>query len=130
MSATHSSPARMKKGIALFGLLFALVCFSGVFAQDSLFRRQDTTRFHIDPVQITIKEPAKPNPLLSETVTRPSGELMSWPNYPLTAQQIEQRDRINNRTVGQQIVHDVVETAAQSIINRKKNKRPAQVPRF
>lgn len=120
-----------KKNRLLFLPIIFLVFTAGAQEPASVQASSyDSTRFHIDTIRITLKEPIKHNPLLDQTINRPSNELMYWSNYPLTAQQIEERDRIRNRTFGGQIVHDVIENGTRSIINRKKNRPPATVPRF
>lgn len=95
----------------------------------NLFAQQDSSR----PLSaIVFKKPVPANPFLSSKVTytykKPSGELMSWPNYPLTAAQIAARDKedeANSKPVPY-LVNQVVNT----LLNGKKQHRPAQVPRF
>ncbi len=78
------------------------------------------------------KKPAKPNPLLSEYIKPSKYELMYWPNFPLTPAQVEARDREwerrNNRTIGEQIAGDIINSSVNRLIYGKK---PVAVrPRF
>lgn len=58
--------------------------------------------------------------------TRPTNQLMSWPNYPLTAAQIEQRDRNWKQE------HKLSSVVAKDIITSflSKKKRTAVQPKF
>ncbi len=50
---------------------------------------------------------------------------MYWPNYPLTAAQIQARDkewdRENNQSPGQQIAGEIMESAINNLINGRKS---------
>ncbi len=72
----------------------------------------------------------KPAPDLSERFKRPTNQLMSWPNYPLTAQQIMQRDEKYNQPIGKQIASEIAESYINSLLSGR-NKKPVAVrPRF
>ncbi|MEO6541411.1 MAG: hypothetical protein ABIN74_10485, partial [Ferruginibacter sp.] len=64
------------------------------------------------------------NPLLAEYIKPTKHELMYWPNYPLTAAQVEARnkewDRKFNRPIGQQIVGEIVDSYINTILYGKK----------
>ena len=54
---------------------------------------------------------------------------MYWPNYPLTAAQIAERDKKYNRPIGQQIADEILESTINSLIYGKK--KPVAVrPKF
>ena len=64
------------------------------------------------------------NPPYKPFVLRKGGELMHWPNYPLTAGQIIARQadwqRRNSQTIGEQIASDIIKSYVNSIISGKK----------
>lgn len=64
---------------------------------------------------------------------RKGGELMHWPNYPLTAAQIIARQadwqRRNNQTVGERVAGDIIKNSVNSLIYGRKS-APATVPKF
>jgi hypothetical protein len=80
---------------------------------------------------------ANTNPLLSIHLRPTKSELMYWPNYPLTATQIEARnkqwERRNSQTFGEQVASDIAKEIIKNQINAilygRKN-APAVVPRF
>ena len=72
----------------------------------------DTNDFHLNPLlRSAFKNPINANPLVAEFIKPTKYELMYWPNYPLTAAQIDvrQRNRNNNLPVGQQIAKDAID---------------------
>lgn len=90
---------------------------------------QQSPGFHINPLRVSgLNQPLKANPNLNDHFKSPAHELMYWPNFPLTAQQIEQRDRYNNRPFGQQVAEGVTETFIKSLL--KSRKPVAKTPRF
>lgn len=101
--------------------------------KDSLFTRP------VSPVVVSIsKRPVQLmrlhiNPPYKPFFARKGGELMHWPNYPLTAAQIIARQadwqRRNNQSVGEQIASDVIQGQINSILNGRKTKS-AVIPRF
>jgi len=82
------------------------------------------TAFHL--VSITaIAADSTPRSTSSYIYVAPKNELMRWPNYPLTAQQIEERDRKNKQ---KSFGGDIIDEKIQSLVNRKKKttvKQPA-----
>jgi hypothetical protein len=74
----------------------------------------------------TFKKQVKPVPGLNERFKTPNNQLMSWPNYPLTAAQITYRDRQYDQSVGQQIISDVAGSYINAILSGK-NKKPVVV---
>lgn len=112
-------------GIALISILA-----STAVAQNGPIKK-DTFSFHINPQYISsFKDMLKANPNLNEHFKRPNNQLMSWPNYPLTAAQIEQRDKKYYLPWGQQLVSDIIGTYLNGVINSKKDKPAASVPKF
>jgi hypothetical protein len=70
---------------------------------------------------------SKPSPSYTKlTYTRPNNQLMSWPNYPLTAAQIEQRDKQweQDNKLSNIIAKDIVT----SMLSKKK--KVAVIPKF
>ena len=77
-----------------------------------------------------IKTTLKPNPQINERFKRPNNQLMSWPNYPLTAAQIAARDARYDRPITRQIIEDIAESYVNSILNGTRKKPVATVPKF
>ena len=73
------------------------------------------------------------NPPYKPFVLRKGGELMHWPNYPLTAAQIIARQadwqRRNSQTIGEQIASDIIKNRVNALIYGKKMP-VAVVPKF
>lgn len=69
----------------------------------------------------SFKKPIQVNTLFDEYIKPGRFELMYWPNYPLTPAQIEARDRINDRSVGQKIASDIAASAINNLIYGKKS---------
>ena len=87
--------------------------------------------FHINPI---LDQPAKRSFTASPNLnkhfnTQPKGELMFWPNYPLTAEQIARRDEKFNQPLGKQLLDDISSDVLKTIISGRK-KAPAKAPRF
>ena len=113
----------LKKPIVNILLIFSFGL--AAHAQNDTLRK-DTTRFFIKPIPVTYStDPIKPNPKLNEHFRSPNNQLMRWPNYPLTAEQIEKRDKNNHKTVGEQVATDVIKSYLKS-----KKKPAATAPRF
>jgi len=90
---------------------------------------------HLSPLLVSsFKKPARPVENLNEHFKSPDNQLMFWPNYPLTATQIEARqrewDRRNSQSLGQQIAGDIAETYIKSIISGRNKKPVATAPKF
>jgi hypothetical protein len=66
------------------------------------------------------------NPVIKTRYARPNNQLMSWPNYPLTAYQIQQRDKqlAESRKLKNVIANDVLK----SLLSKKTT--IAVIPRF
>ena len=73
------------------------------------------------------------NPPYKPFVLRKGGELMHWPNYPLTTAQIIARQadwqRRNSQTIGEQIASDIIKNRVNAWIYGKKMP-VAVVPKF
>lgn len=84
----------------------------------------------INPLLLkAFKNPSKVNPILTEHIKPTKYEMMHWPNYPLTADQIEARDKQYKQSFGQQIVGDIVDSYVNSLLYGRKT-APAVVPKF
>jgi hypothetical protein len=120
--------------------IIIILVFVGAFvltstAQDN--NSNEVKRPTLNPLlKSAFKKSVKPNPIRSEYVKPGKHELMYWPNYPLTAAQIEARnkewERRNNKTIGGQILSDItsdiIKTQVNSLIYGKKP--VAVVPKF
>ena len=101
-----------------------------VYAQNDVSKK-DSSNLHLNPLLLSsFKKPVKPNPSLNEHFKSPNNQLMYWPNYPLTAAQIEERDKRNNRPFKEQIVHDVIDSYIDGLIKGKPKKPVAKPPHF
>ena len=77
--------------------------------------------YHLNPLLLSsFKKPTKANPLFTEYIKPSKYELMHWHNYPLTAAQIETRDRRYSRSAGQQIVSEIADSYINAILYGKK----------
>ncbi|MEO7306286.1 MAG: hypothetical protein ABIR78_13110 [Ferruginibacter sp.] len=102
-------------------ILFIIVPVSAQTVKASI----KASEYHLNPLLLSsFKKPAKANPLLAEYIKPTKYELMRWSNYPLTAAQIEARnkewDRQNNRSLGEQIAGDILETYLKAVLSGKK----------
>jgi hypothetical protein len=80
---------------------------------------QDTPHFHINPLRASgLKEPIKANPNLNDHFKIPNNQLMYWSYYPLTAQQIEEREKCYNTSFGQQVFQGVTESFINTFLIR------------
>lgn len=101
-------------------------------SQDRLVQKDTVSR--LNPLLYTsFKKQAKPNPFLTAYIKPRKHELLYWPNYPLTAAQLEARnrewERRNNQSIGRQIANDIIESYVNSLIYGKKH-TPVVVPKF
>ena len=102
-------------------IVLVLFFSSTVFAQVST-AISNTKSITLNPIlSSAFKKPLKANPLLQDHLKPSQHELMFWPNYPLTAAQIQQRDQKNNRPPGQQIADDIISNYVNAIIYGKKS---------
>ena len=109
----------------LIMLFFSLAAFS---QSDSL--NKDTNSTKLNPLFIAaLKKPIKANPFLVERIKPTKHELMYWPNFPLTAAQIEARDRLRSRSLGKQISDDIIKNYVNTLIYGKKIPS-AVIPKF
>jgi hypothetical protein len=94
------------------------------------FAKPDVDSSKHNPLFIAaLKKPIKANPILAERIKPTKHELMYWPNFPLTAAQIEARDRLRNRSIGRQISEDIIKNYVNTLIYGKKIP-PAVIPKF
>ena len=109
----------------VFTLSFALASYAQTVEADI-----NSTHVELNPLfRSAFKNPVKANPLLAECIKPSKYELMCWPNYPLTAAQIAERQRKNNEPFGKQIADDIISTVVSNIIYGKKT-APAKIPKF
>jgi len=118
----------------ILSIVLAMVFASPAQAQNKLKASSDSSR-HLSPLLVSsFKKPVRPAENLNEHFKSPSNQLMFWPNYPLTAAQIEARqrewERRNSYSLGEQIAGDIAEAYIKSIISGINKKPVAVVPRF
>ena len=117
----------------LLNIIFIAAFSINASAQNNDVNR-DSNKIKLSPLlRSAFKKPLKANPLLAEKIKPSKFELMYWPNYPLTAVQIEARDREwqrrNRQTIGEQIASDIIKNQINSLIYGKKMP-VAVVPKF
>ena len=116
-SCTKYSPQLLQRTILCFGLiLFIIVPVSAQTVKVNI----KASEYHLNPLLISsFKKPIEANPLFAEYIKASKYELMRWPNYPLTAAQIEARDRRYSQSIGQQIVGNMVNSYINAILYGK-----------
>lgn len=72
------------------------------------------------------KEPKATRTYLHLDYTRPNNQLMSWPDYPLTAYEIEHRDR--RREQENKISNKIAKDIITSLLHKKK--KAAVIPTY
>jgi hypothetical protein len=93
--------------------------------------KKDSSILHLNPLLVSaLKNPLRPATGLNDRFRRPNNQLMSWPNYSLTAAQIMERDKKYDQPVGKQIASDIAESYINSILNGKNKKPVVAAPRF
>gem|GEM_PF-4589321 len=116
----------MKKTILHIALFLLAGSFSYGQNKPPVSERLD---FHINSLhQTSFKKTKVQEPNVNNRLRLWDGQLMYWPFYPSTAQQIENRLNGNNQSVPQYLISEVVTT----LINARKNSRKpsGQIPRF
>lgn len=108
--------------------LILLSLFS--FAQTDTLFNKPSQPFQIITQPVRFHEPRKTDPNLQLRMKASPIELANNPNYPITLQEFDRRIREYNKTFGEQIVDDIIISAANRILYPKKYKRPAKVPHF
>lgn len=109
--------------------------FASLTQAQNKLKATNTSPNHLSPLLVSsFKKPAQPVENLNEHFKSPANQLMFWPNYPLTAAQIEARqrewDRKNSQSLGQQIAGDIAEAYIKSIISGRNKKPVATAPKF
>lgn len=90
----------------------------------------NNTPVKINPLLLSaFKKQEIPNPLLAERVKPSKHELMYWPSFYLTAQQIQYRNKNLNQSVTAQIANDIISNYVNNLLYGKKMP-VAVVPRF
>jgi phosphoglycerol transferase MdoB-like AlkP superfamily enzyme len=122
MFLSHSKYLLLKPLKLTACLVAVLLCHCSVLAQEKIAAANQSTLFYYHSF-------AKNNTAHTYSklqYTRPDNQLMSWPNYPLTAVQIEQRNKQweQDNKLSNKIAKDVIT----SILSKKK--KPAVIPKF
>lgn len=113
----------------ILSIIIILIYSLTTFAQNRILLK-DTSIFHFNPIlTAAFKKAHKPNSNLNDRFKSPNNQLMYWPNYPLSAAQIEARGRKNNESIVKQIASDLIYSYVNSLLYGKKHK-PATVPEF
>jgi len=104
----------------LFGMVISLCCSLNSKAQDHRPVPDRLYYYH----SFTSSKPAHPYTKID--YTRPNNQLMSWPNFPLTATEIERRHRVAEQESKPSSV------IAKDIITNllKKKTKTAVIPKF
>jgi hypothetical protein len=121
---------------------FVLLMFFATagYAQNTPTYNDSVLALHFSPVVVSVyKKPVQimtlhfNPPAYKPYFVQRGGELMHWPSYPLTAGQIEARNREwqrrNNQSIGEQIASDVIKNRVNALIYGRKT-APASVPKF
>ena len=122
------------------GFVLLMIFSTAAYSQDKLQQKDSFLTRRLSPLFVSAyKHPVRlmipyVNPPYKPYTVRPGRELMCWPAYPLTAAQIEARnrewDKKNSQSLGKQIANDIIETTVEGIINGR-NKKPVAVrPKF
>ena len=86
---------------------------------------------HLSPLLLSAPgKSIKPASNLNQHFKRPGNQLMNWPDYPLTAAQIMERDKTYDQPIGQQLARSIAESYIKSILDGKNKKPVASVPKF
>src|SRR6478609_6085613 len=94
-----------QRSVLLIGLIFA---FATTLPAQTNSLKSDTANYTLNPLlRSSFQKPVKTNPMLTEYIKPTKYELMRWPNYSLTAAQIEERDRQNDLPPEKQLAHDI-----------------------
>jgi len=117
---------RMQKTI--FHIVLLLLIGSVSYGQNKPWVG-DTLNFHINSLrQTSFKKNKVQEPNINNRLRLWDGQLMYWPYYPSTAQQMENRFNKDNLSVPQYIISEIVTSI---ITSRKNSKKPSgQVPKF
>lgn len=117
----------------MLSIIIVFVYASLVQAQNKLTATGGPAN-HFSPLFMTsLKKPVKPSDGLNEYFKSPKNQLMFWPDYPLTAAQIETRnqewERVHSHTLGEQIAGDIIKTYVNALIYGKPH-TAASIPKF
>ncbi|MFN8308059.1 MAG: hypothetical protein U0T79_14900 [Ferruginibacter sp.] len=93
-------------------------------------RNNDSSKTLSPLLSNAFKKHPTTHPRLNDHFKRPNNQLMYWPNYPLTAWEIEQRDRKYDRSVGQQIASSIAESYVNYLLYGRNRKPVANIPKF
>lgn len=93
-------------------------------------RNNDSSKALSPLLSNAFKKHPKTDPRLNDHFKRPNNQLMYWPNYPLTAWEIEQRDKKYDRSIGQQITSSIAESYVNYLLYGRNRKPVASIPKF
>ncbi|HNF01647.1 MAG TPA: hypothetical protein PLH62_04600 [Ferruginibacter sp.] len=93
-------------------------------------RNNDSSKALSPLLSNAFKKHPKTDPRLNDHFKRPNNQLMYWPNYPLTAWEIEQRDKKYDRSIGQQIASSIAESYVNYLLYGRNRKPVASIPKF
>ena len=121
------------------GIVLLMIFSTAAYAQNTPLPKDTLLTPHISPVVVSIHKKPAPlmtlhiNPPYKPFVLRKGGELMHWPNYPLTAGQIIARQtdwqRRNNQSFGEKVASDIIKNRVNALIYGKKTP-VAVAPKF
>lgn len=121
-----------RRKFLLVAKIFIMLLFSIPFASTAQVKiiTANNTPIKINPLLLSaFKKQVSPNPLLAERVKPYKHELMYWPDFYLTAQQIQYRNNNLNQSVATKIAQDIVSNYVNNLLYGKK--MPVAVtPRF
>ena len=109
-------------------IAFLLFMCTGSYAQTKS-RLNDSLNFHINSLRVTsFKKNIIPDANLNQRLRLTDGQLMYWPFYPSTAQQMNERLKKDDLSVPQYLISEIVTSY---IKNRKNSKKfSGAIPKF
>ena len=120
-------------------LVLLMIFSTAGYAQNTPMPKDTLLTPLVSPVVVSIHKKPAPlmtlhiNPPYKSFVLRKGGELMHWPNYPLTAGQIIARQtdwqRRNNQSFGEKVASDIIKNRVNALIYGKKTP-VAVAPKF
>ena len=121
------------------GFLLLLIFSTAGYAQNTPLPKDISLTPLSSPVVVSMHKKPVPlmtlhiNPPYKPFVLRKGGELMHWPNYPLTTGQIIARQtdwqRRNNQSFGEKVASDIIKNRVNALIYGKKTP-VAVAPKF
>jgi hypothetical protein len=99
------------------------------------YAQTDTTKKDISVSRVVFKTPSKSayattKPLTPYQYHAPTNQLMFWPNYPLSATEIEAKRRLESKSFGLQVTESIAKQVVTSLIKGTRKTPDASLPRF